>query len=266
LPHRRPAGTTKEAAVAEVERDGVAIFYETRGDGPPVLLSHGYSATAEMWRRQVEALSDRYQVIVWDMRGHGLSASPDEPAAYSEEATVADMVAILDDCGIERAVVGGLSLGGYMSLAFYRAHPERVSALMLFDTGPGFKKDDARDNWNRMADRTAAGFDEKGLDALGGGAEVRLSTHRSAAGLARAARGMLAQRDARVIESLVSVKVPTLVLVGEDDRAFHAGTDYMAAKIPGAVKVVIPGAGHAANIDQPEAFNRAVEEFLAGLS
>ncbi|MCL6644115.1 MAG: alpha/beta fold hydrolase, partial [Dehalococcoidia bacterium] len=89
--------------------------------------------------------------------------------------------------------------------------------------------------------------------------------HRSAKGLALAARGMLAQFDSRVIESLETIRVPTLVLVGEKDEPFLGATDYMAAKIPGAQKVVIPGAGHAANIENPAAFNAAVEAFLTAL-
>jgi pimeloyl-ACP methyl ester carboxylesterase len=103
-----------------------------------------------------------------------------------------------------------------------------------------------------------------GLDALGRSPEVESvrNRHRSAAGLARAARGMLAQFDSRVIESLESVTVPTLIIVGANDTPFLAGTDYMASKIPNAKKVVIPDAGHAANIDQPAAFNEAVLSFL----
>lgn len=248
--------------MAFIERDGVRIFYEATGDGPAVLLTHGYSATAEMWNGQVPALAEHFRVIVWDMRGHGRSDSPEDAAAYSEDATVGDMAAILDECGAGRAVIGGLSLGGYMSLAFNLTHPERVAALMLFDTGPGFKKDEARAGWNDMATRMANAYDEKGLDALGSSAEVRVSTHRSAAGLARAGRGMLVQRDGRVIESLPSIGVPTLVLVGSEDKAFLAGTDYMASRIPGATKVVLDGAGHAANIDDPAGFNRAVLDFL----
>ena len=251
--------------MAYLDRDGVQIFYEASGAGVPVLLTHGYTATAEMWRGQLGPLASQFQVIVWDMRGHGRSDSPDDPAAYSEEATVGDMAAILDACGAQRAVIGGLSLGGYMSLAFNLAHPERVAALMLFDTGPGFKKDEARADWNAMAERYATSFEKRGLDALGGGAEVRVSTHRSPQGLAHAARGMLVQRDGSVISSLPQIEVPTLVLVGADDKMFLAGTDYMASRIPNATKVALAGAGHAANIDQPDAFNAAVVDFLATL-
>jgi pimeloyl-ACP methyl ester carboxylesterase len=249
-----------------LDRDGVAISYESVGSGPAVLLSHGYSATAEMWRGQIGPLSDRHQVITWDMRGHGRSDSPDDLAAYSEAATVGDMAAILDACGVERAVIAGLSLGGYMSLAFHLAHPQRTAALLLFDTGPGYRKDEPRAGWNQMATRRAEAFESRGLGALGSSAEVRVSTHRSAAGLANAARGMLVQHDSRVMDSLATIGVPTLVLVGEKDEAFLNPADYMAAKIPGAAKVVVPGAGHAANIDQPADFNAAVLEFLAGLS
>ena len=86
-------------------------------------------------------LSRDHQLVTWDMRGHGQSDSPEDAIAYSEATTIADMAGILDEAGAERAIVGGLSLGGYMSLAFHLAHPERVRALMLFDTGPGYKKD-----------------------------------------------------------------------------------------------------------------------------
>ena len=247
-----------------IERDGVRIFYEATGSGPPILLTHGYSATGDMWRGQQEALSKGHQLIVWDMRGHGRSDSPDDQAAYSEAATVADMAALLDECAGSdaQAAIGGLSLGGYMSLAFHLAHPERTSALMVFDTGPGYRSDEPRAGWNRMVERMAARFETEGLAALGSSAEVRVSSHRSADGLARAARGMLAQHDGRVIDSLPHVAVPTLVLAGEKDEPFITSTNYMADRIPGATKVIIPDAGHAANIDQPQAFNRAVIDFL----
>jgi pimeloyl-ACP methyl ester carboxylesterase len=219
-----------------------------------------------MWSGQVEALSKHHKLVLWDMRGHGQSDYPDDPACYSEALTVGDIAALLDVVGAEKAIVGGLSLGGYMSLAFYRAHPERVSALLIIDTGPGFKKDDARAAWNRRALDTADRFDREGLEVLKSASRERSTvSHRDAKGLAQAARGMLTQRDARVIEVLVEIKVPSLVVVGADDAPFLAASDYMAAKIPGARKVVIPAAGHAVNIDQPQAFIAAVLPFLDGL-
>lgn len=250
----------------EIDREGVKIHYEVYGSGPPLLLTHGYSSTSAMWQGQIEALSEHHTLVLWDMRGHGQSDYPADPAAYSEALTVADMAALLDEVGADRAIVGGLSLGGYMSLAFHRAHPQRVRALLIIDTGPGFKKDDARDAWNRRAHDTGDRFEREGLAVLKSLSRERSSvSHRDASGLARAARGMLAQRDARVIESLPDIKVPSLVVVGADDAPFIAASDYMAAKIPGAKKVVIPAAGHAVNIDQPQAFIDAVLPFLAGL-
>ena len=248
-----------------LKRDGIDIYYEDHGQGPAVLLSHGYSATSRMWAGQIAALAPHYRVIVWDMRGHGESDCPNDPAAYSEALTVEDMAALLRKCGIERAVIGGLSLGGYMSLAFHLAHPEMVRALMLFDTGPGFRNDNARRAWNESAQQRARDLEVRGFAALGQSDEVRASRHRSALGLAGAARGMLAQADGRIIDSLDKIAVPTLVLVGADDKNFLAAADYMARKIACAVRVTIPGAGHASNLHQPKAFNHAVEEFLTGL-
>ena len=251
--------------MATLNRDGVKIHYEVHGKGPTILLSHGYSSTCRMWDGQVAALKDRYQVIVWDMRGHGESDYPKDPALYSEGLTIGDMRVLLDVVGADKAIVAGLSLGGYMSLAFHASHPDRVRALMLFDTGPGFKKDEARAKWNESAQARVARLDAEGLKALNQSDEVKLTRHRDASGLAGAARGMLAQKNDRVIQSLDNIKVPTLVLVGANDTNFLAATDYMAAKIKGSTKAVIPDAGHAANLHQPALFNQAVEAFLAKL-
>jgi pimeloyl-ACP methyl ester carboxylesterase len=249
--------------MASLNRDGVNLYYEIYGTGPALLLSHGYAATSEMWRGQIEALSRRHKLIVWDMRGHGESDYPQEVSSYSEEATVADMSALLDAAGADRAIVGGLSLGGYMSLAFHRIHPERVHALLIIDTGPGFKNSEARERWNKRALEYANRFESEGVGYIRSlTPEMAMSSHRSAEGLVRAARGMLTQRDDRVIQSLADIRVPSLIVVGANDTGFLAAADYMAAKIPGAAKVVIADAGHSANIDQPEMFNRTVVEFL----
>jgi pimeloyl-ACP methyl ester carboxylesterase len=257
---------TRNPAMPKLNRDGVDIYYEVHGSGPPLLLTHGYSSTSAMWQGQIAALSKHHTLIVWDMRGHGQSDYPADPAAYSEALTVGDMAALLDQAGADHAIIGGLSLGGYMSLAFVRAYPERVRALLIIDTGPGFKKDEARDAWNKRAHETGDRFEREGLEVLKSLSRERSSVvHRDASGLARAARGMLTQRDAGVIETLPHIKVPALVVVGADDTPFLAASDYMAAKIPGAKKVVIPAAGHAANIDQPQAFIDAVVPFLDGL-
>jgi pimeloyl-ACP methyl ester carboxylesterase len=226
-----------------LDRDGVKLYYEVHGTGEPVvLLTHGYTASTEMWQGQIEPVTAAgYRVVAWDIRGHGQTDAGDDLSRYSVDLTLADMAALLDTVGAATAVIGGLSLGGYLSMAFHVAHRDRVRALMLFDTGPGYRNDDARDGWNKNALKTGA--------RLGGGLDL-------------AAQGILQQHDSSIIDSLPSVTVPTLVLVGENDAQFIGATNYMAAKIPGARHVVIPGAGHAANIDQPDAFNAAVLEFL----
>lgn len=226
----------------KLDRDGVSIHYEVHGTGPAILLTHGYSASTVMWRPNIDALSRDHTLILWDIRGHGQSDAPADPARYSRDLCMGDMAALLDHCGVDRATIGGLSLGGYLSLAFNVFHDKRVNGLLIFDTGPGYRNADAREDWNRMA--------------------VRSGDQQPAEGLRLAARGILTQQDARVLDSLGQIRVPALVLAGANDKPFLKATDYMAAKIPGAVKVIIENAGHTANIDQPGAFNDAVRGFL----
>ncbi len=172
-----------------IDRDGVAIHYEVHGSGPPLLLTHGYSSTSAMWHGHIDALARHTTLVLWDMRGHGQSDYPDDPNAYSEALTVGDMAGVLDAVGAQRAIIGGLSLGGYMSLAFYRAHQKRVRALLIVDTGPGFKKDHAREAWNARARATADKLDREGLEVLTSATRERATaSHRNARGLALAAR------------------------------------------------------------------------------
>ena len=205
--------------------DGVRLHYDVGGEGPALLLSHGFGATGRMWDGQRRALADRWRVVTWDMRGHGETESPDDPARYSTDLTVADMRALLGHLGIRRGVIGGLSLGGFVSLAFHAAHPEMVRALVICDSGPGYRNPEARAAWNERAFRRAAELEAKGLEVLAGSSrEMRdaVRHHRSAKWLAHAARGMLAQQDGRVIESLPAIRVPTLIIVGDKDEPFLA--------------------------------------------
>ena len=253
-----------------LDRDGVAIHYEDHGpkdaETLPVLLTHGYAATCLMWRPQLEAFADRYRLISWDMRGHGQSESPPDDARYSRELTVEDMRAILDELGIERAVIAGHSLGGYMSLAFQAMHPERTGALILQGTGPGYRNPVPREAWNEDRLARAARLESEGMGTHDGGSEVDMNEHRSAEGLARAARGMLTQHDSLVIDNIASIDMPVLLLVGEDDTPFRNGMGYMANRIEGSEHHVFPGAGHGVNIEQPEGVNTAIEGFLARIA
>lgn len=251
--------------MAELDRDGVRLHYEAVGRGPVVLLTHGYSASAHMFANVVEALAVDHTVVTWDLRGHARSDSPAADDAYSTELCLADMDALLDAVGAEQAVLAGHSLGGYLSLSYWLVHLERVRALVLIGTGPGYRNDEARAGWNDMAMKYAGAIERKGAEALGGSPEVRAVEHRDFAGLARAGRGILVQRDGRVMDALPGITVPTLVLVGERDKQFLGGSRYMAERIPGAELHVLADAGHAPNLSQPAAFNATLRAFLERL-
>jgi pimeloyl-ACP methyl ester carboxylesterase len=230
--------------VPYLDRDEVRICYRVHGaasGATPLLLTHGFSGSARDWEPNVGALAAARPVITWDLRGHGDTEAPDDAARYSAQACVADMAALLDACGYARVVAGGLSLGGYLSLAFCLAHPDRVAGLVLCDTGPGYRRDDARERWNERAIAAAGRYE---------------------GGLAHAARGILTQHDASVIDALPLLDIPALVLVGARDKDYLSAADYMAGKLPRAVHAVIPDAGHVSNRDQPEVFNRQVLAFL----
>jgi pimeloyl-ACP methyl ester carboxylesterase len=234
--------------VAYLDRDGVRIYYQT--SGPPdgataLLLTHGFSASSAMWQPNIAALAAARPVITWDLRGHGSSDAPDGLAHYTAEACVADMAALLDACGIARVVAGGLSLGGFLSLEFCLAHPHRVAGLVLCDTGPGYRRDEPRQQWNDRAITLAERLERD-----------------SARGLTLAARGMLTQRDARVIDALPRITIPALVVVGAQDKDYLAAAGYLAARLPRAAYAVIPDAGHACNVDQPDLFSQQVLDFL----
>lgn len=241
------------------------IFYQDRGNQSAkttLLLSHGYAASSAMWQDQVDFLSEKYRIITWDMRGHGFSQSPRNIDAYSSEASLEDMKYLLDTCDVQEAIIGGHSLGGYFSLLFNLRYPERVGGLMLFNTGPGFRNQQARQEWNQYALKQGKRFKSEGLEALRGRIEKGLGNHTSAQGLIYAAEKMLTQQDASAIDSLPHIQVPVLIVCGEEDKGFLDATAYMAKKIPKTTAVLIPKARHAANLDQPLLFNQALQGFL----
>ncbi len=226
----------------------------------PMLLTHGFGASQAMWAPNVEALGADRRILTWDLPGHGASVFTGE---LTHDRCVEDMLGLLDILGVSRAVVGGMSLGGFLSLLFCARHPERVAALILVDTGPGFRDDTAREAWNLWVGELADDLEARGLPALSGGPESAVAQHvAGAAELARAARAILTQRDGEVLQSLGRIAVPALIVVGAEDDRFLAAADAMARRIPGAEKVLIEGAGHAANMDRPAEFNHAVLEFL----
>ena len=247
-----------------IHRDGVRIYYNAVGEGPAILLTNGYNLTSYMWRDLVDALSDRYRLITWDVRGHGRSDSPADPGAYSQTLALGDMAAILDAEGAKETILAGHSMGGYLSLAFHVEHPARVRALILIGTGPGYRDAKARDGWNRYAEGRARYFEKHGIENLGE-FDGHGGENRSATGLALAARGILTQHDSRVINSVAKIRLPTLAIAGTEDVDFLRGMEYLATRIPGARKIFLPGAGHLPNIEQPRAFNSAIRQFLRQL-
>jgi pimeloyl-ACP methyl ester carboxylesterase len=237
-----------------LDRDGASIHYELFGtEGQAVLLTHGFSSSGAAFASNAHAIADAgCRVITWDLRGHGSTDAGADPSAYTVPLTLCDMAALLDEVRADEAVLGGHSLGGYLSLSFRIAHPERVRGLVLIDTGPGYRDDKARAGWNRFVDREASQLAAVHGEAIG--ARMMLT-----------AEGILKQHDASVIESLSDIDVPTLVIVGEKDEPFLAGSSYMASKIADAELVVIEGAGHSPNISHRDAFDAAFVEFLARL-
>ncbi|HUB76872.1 MAG TPA: alpha/beta fold hydrolase [Solirubrobacteraceae bacterium] len=229
----------------------------------PLLLTHGFGASRAMWAPNLDALGAKRRVITWDLPGHGASSAAGE---LSHDRCIADMLELLDELPTERAVIGGMSLGGYLSLLLCARHPERVAALLLVDSGPGFRDDAAREGWNAWVAALADELDARGPGALREGPESINADHAAGgAGLAAAARAILTQRDAEAFESLERVAAPTLVVVGAEDDRFLPAAEAMTRRIPGARKVVLEEAGHAANMDQPAEFDRVVNGFLEEL-
>lgn len=266
-----------------VASDGVRLYAEAHGQGLPVVFSCAFTTTHENFRPQVEPLvrSGR-KAILWDYRGHGRSEAPEDPRAYSMDQVVQDLVAVLDwACPGERAVLGGLSLGGLVSLQCALRHPGRARALVLIDSGPGFKNPETRAGWIKQTEHTASLLETRGMRAFveSRAGVMAVGRQRGLPG-AKAAAEAIAAQDARavarfgrrvagpaesVIDDLPRIQVPALVLVGEEDEAYQRAAQVMAARIPGAVLEVLPGAGHIGNLEQPQAFDAVLLRFLAGL-
>ena len=267
-----------------VASDGVRLYAEAHGEGPPILLSCALNTTHENWRPQVEPLvAAGYRLLLWDYRGHGLSDAPEDPAAYSMERVVQDLEQVLEALAPgARVVLGGLSFGGLASLHFALRQPERVRALLLVDTGPGFKNPEAQRRWEESVERTASYLERKGLEAfVASRAAESLVGRRPELPAARAAARAIAAQRAHglahfgrrvaapappVIDALPSIGVPALVVVGEHDAAYLRSAEVLTAKLPRAESVVIPDAGHIVNIEQEEAFDAALLGFLARIA
>lgn len=265
-------------------KDGLRLYAEAHGAGTPLVLSCGYGTTHENFRPQVEPFVDAgLRVILWDYRGHGRSEAPEDPEAYSMSAVLDDLHRVLEWAAPgAAAVVGGLSLGGLVSLHYALMQPQRVRALLLVDSGPGFKRPESQQRWQAQVERTAALLEARGMEALLSGRAASTSIGRrtdlpaaqAAAAAIRAQDPVAVARFGRrvagpapcVIDDLPGIDAPALVLVGAEDEAYLRAAEVMAARLPRSRRVTIPGAGHIVNIEEAEAFNEAVIAFLADLA
>jgi pimeloyl-ACP methyl ester carboxylesterase len=253
--------------------NGQRLHYEdTGGDGPAVVFSHGLFMDETMFDPQVAALRDRYRCIAWDERGHGQTGDTTEPFTYWDSAE--DLAALLASLGVERAVLAGMSQGGFLSLRCALRHPELVRALILIDTQAGVEDPDRLPGYQVMVDNWVAnGPDQPTLDIIAGlilgegypAAEWQEKwTRQSNENLVTVFTTLVTREDLH--DRLAEIDVPALVIHGEADASIglEIGRN-LADGLADAEFVIVPGAGHAANLTHPELVNPQIERFLASL-
>jgi 3-oxoadipate enol-lactonase len=264
----------------KIRLNGIQINYTERGlpNGLPVVFIHGFPFSHEMWEPQMRALPNNIRAVTYDVRGHGASDVSD--GQYTIELFVDDLIALLDHLVIDKAVLCGLSMGGYVALRAVERHPERIRGLILCDT-----KSEADGNEAKVK-RTAT---IKTIKSAGVGAFAeefvkmifaaesfrtnadaialitRLITANSPLGICGAALALAARTDTTA--ALSSIRVPTLVLVGEHDVLTPpAAARQMNDQIKGSELRIIPKAGHMSNLESAYAFNGEMQAFLQRLA
>jgi len=268
---------------AAIQAGSLSVAVSDAGDGPPVVLLHGFACGKRMWFHQTRALRRHFRVVAYDLRGHGLTGAPAAATDYSAAHLARDLVGVLDALKIERAAIVGFSLGGGPALALAASRPERVSRLVLADVGAGaddpLKIEGMARRWGSLIRR--GDIDELVADMLRSElfkvyARRSARARRHMAGLIRATpidglrftlSEVLAKRKSlfRATGVLKAVQAPTLVLVGQEDYACSKAARLLAETIPNAALKVIVGSGHMAPLEQPAAFNAALMEFLGGI-
>jgi len=267
--------------------NGIELAYEVYGDGFPLVLAHGYTASKEMWEAQVGPFSQRYRVIVYDARGHGESEAPpaDDPG-YNLRTFVEDQRALMEHLGIGEAYVGGLSMGGMIAMRLALKHPKLTRALLLCDTGPGLGDLPSHfgmgDRWRVQRAAVEALARTQGVATMmrtlyaqrpelqrfsgtdelpvGVRAHVQRLGRMSVEGFIGGGRALAAQGS--VLERLGEITAPTLILVGDQDF-LRGPSEQMQRRMPGARFVLIKGSGHGTCLWQPEKFTAAVLDFLS---
>lgn len=257
--------------------DGYALNVPVEGEGTPgLLLVHGFPFDHRQWAPQLKALGEHTTVAAPDLRGLGTSEGAADPSACSMDRYARDLAGILDELGWERTVLAGLSMGGYIALAFQRLFPSRIEGLVLMDTHPYSDSEEKRAERRRSQEKVrqdgaGALVDELVQRVLGATtleereevvARVRqMMSDQSIDGVVCALEAM-SKRPSSVAD-LAGIQAPTLVMVGsEDTLTTPVQLQGMAAKIPGARFSEIPAAGHLVNLEAPEAVNEVLLGFL----
>lgn len=254
---------------------GQRIHYEdTGGAGLSLVLSHGFLEDSSMFDAQTRSLRARHRVITWDQRGHGTTVMSNQPFTYWDSAD--DLAALLDHLGINRAVVGGMSQGGFISLRFALRYPDRTAGLVLIDTQSGTEDPDKAQQYDLMHDVwTTTGPSDQLLEMV---AAIIVGNHRpeSADWIAKwkaldpkfltpIYRTLMDRDD--ITPRLGEIRAPAIVIHGEEDVAIDISlARKLCAELGGCKGVVaVPGAGHSSNMTHPEIPNEAIEAFLASL-
>ena len=266
--------------VMEIETARGRMEVLGKGAGPTLVLLHPFPFSAEVWSGELDALSKEWRVLAPSFRGFGRTEPFAPGTAPSIEAMADDVAALLDALQIaDPVVLCGLSMGGYVALAFARRHPRRLRALILADTRAEPDSAEARANRDasiaRVEKGDVAGFIDDMLGKLAGETTRaerpavmerlrELMSRTPASTIAKTLAALRDRPDAR--PQLGAVSVPALVLVGAEDAVTPpSAAEVMAKAIPRATMVPLPGAGHISNVEAPRAFHDAVSTFLASL-
>jgi pimeloyl-ACP methyl ester carboxylesterase len=258
--------------------NGIHIDYQdSGGQGIPVILIHAFPMNQAMWADQVQALGPICRVITLDLRGFGGSDVLSGP--YWMALMASDVRGLMSRLGLERAVLLGLSMGGYVAMSFYRNFPDAVRGLVLADTRAAADNPQGRERRLKSAEKAEREGTESVVDemvqvllsqtAIDSRPDVvqrvrEIALQNRPEGLAAAQRGMAARVDSS--ETLASSDCPALVIVGSDDRlTTPQETVGWQRRMPNSRLEIIDGAGHLSNIEQPGAFNRAVADFISTL-
>ncbi|MDX1439486.1 MAG: alpha/beta fold hydrolase [Rubricoccaceae bacterium] len=260
--------------MAFVRNHGLSIYFEDSGAGPPVVLGHSFLCSGKMWNEQVPVLAKKYRVLNLDFRGHGNSSEVTQ--SFSLYDAISDVVAVLDELGIEKATWCGLSVGGMVALRAALTCPQRVERLILLDTDAGAESLLRKLKYNGMgfgARLLGIGPFLSPIARLMFGTTTRQENPTlvsewkrefSAVHVPSVLRALkaLTQRDS-LLANLHRISVPTLVLVGEEDRSLPPSlSNRIHDRMPNSTLVQIPAAGHLSTLEQPEAVNEAMLDFL----